>query len=142
MGLSLSFWGILTRVHLCLCAWGCQVLICVIVTGENLQQEAGPGPDRIPPSLAPAKLQTPEQFGCHIPCDLGLAPQFTEDTETQGEKMTFPESQCESVAAGTVSALFSALTLAPYAAPGKQASWGAQEIAVAQVMSTVKECIP
>lgn len=90
---------------------------------------------------APAKLQTPEQFGCHIPCDLGLEPQFTEDTETQGEKMTFPESQCESVA-GTASALFSALTPAPHAAPGKQASWGPQEIAVAQAMSTVKECIP
>lgn len=91
---------------------------------------------------APAKLQTPEQFRCHIPCDLGLEPQFTEDIETQGEKMTFPESQCESLVAGTVSALFSALTPAPHTAPGKQANWGAQEIAAPQVISTVKECIP
>lgn len=56
--------------------------------------------------------------------------------------MTFLESQCESLVAGTVSVLFSALTPAPHTAPGKQANWGAQEIAVPQVISTVKECIP
>lgn len=46
--------------------------------------------------------------------------------------MTFLESQCEALAAGTVSALFSALTPAPHAAPGKQANGGAEEIAAPQ----------
>lgn len=44
--------------------------------------------------------------------------------------MTCPKSQSESVAPGTVSSLFSALTPAPHAGPDKQARWEAQEMAV------------
>lgn len=42
--------------------------------------------------------------------------------------MTFPKSQSESAVAGTVSALFSAVTAAPHTEPDKEAKWGVQEM--------------
>lgn len=53
-------------VHLCLCTWGSQILICVVVTREDLQQGAGPKAFLI----VPAKLQTPDQFGYHVSYEL------------------------------------------------------------------------
>lgn len=66
------FGGTLIYVHLCLCTWGSQVLPRVVITGEKVRQ-AGP---RARPHraflTASDKLQPPEQFGCHVPCELGF----------------------------------------------------------------------
>lgn len=109
MGVSMYVWGH-TRVHICACILGVpRTPVC----GSSMGEPVTGGWHRAF-LTAPAMLLPPEQFGCHVPCELGLNPQFTdENVEAQGEKMTWPKSPSESVVAGTVSALFSAVTPAP-----------------------------